>query len=138
MSPRDIGSAERSTAAKATASSFDPAGLVTQQQRIAEALVASSQKFIEGLQEIARRSALLQTAFFQQALTGLASVTTVGSAEGSEAAKRASAAAEATVASLRDVMEAACKCHTEPLATFRERIAGSNANAPCDPAPPRG
>ncbi len=130
MSPRDMGAADKSAAPKASApNQFDPLSVLAQQQRIAEALVASGQKFLEGLQEIARRSALLQTALFQQALAGFATgMPGVGSTEhGDDAVTRASAAAEATVASLRDVMQAACKCHTDVLATFQQRMAGTDA-----------
>ena len=57
MSPRDIGSAENSTAPKSSAGSIDSAGFLTQQQRIAEALLASGHKFLEELQEITRPAA---------------------------------------------------------------------------------
>ncbi len=139
MSPRDMGAAETSATPKlGPLNAFDPAAVLAQQQRIAEALAASGQKFLEGLQEVAHRTALLQTAFLQQALAGLASVGSaspmgLGGPPGrsDDAATQASAVAEATVASLRDVMEAACKCHTEALATFQQHMAGAAAPASC-------
>ena len=134
MSPRDVGAAAKPEAREEprpafAAMSFDPAALVAQQQRMAEALVAAGQKFLEGLQDVTTRSLQLQTAFAQQLFMGAVSLRPFGAGDDADRGAKAAAAMESAVTSIRDVMTAACKCPMDALSTFQERIGRDPADA---------
>ncbi len=133
MSPRDTAVGATPNPQKAEQSmdvfrAFNPSTLLAQQQRTAEALVAGSQKFLEGLQEVTTRSLQLQTALFQQMWAGAASLP-LNIPAGASTEHDATAALEATVTSIRDVMTAACKWPMDALAAFHDRIGANSTSA---------
>ena len=112
-----------------------PTALLTQQQRIAEGMAAAGQKYLEGMQEVASRSLQLQAALFQRsfmATFGLLRASNPHDAE--QAGREAAAAMEATVTSIGDIMQTACKCNMDALAAFRAQMAGESI----DRSPPAG
>ena len=82
----------------------------------------------------------MQSALMQQALAGMLSLTqlTAPGPAGDDGLRTATSAMESSVASIRDVMAAACKCHVDTLAAFRGRMVEEEhaGGAACDPPEP--
>jgi hypothetical protein len=106
---------------------FDPASLGERQKRAAETWALVAQRYLEGINDIAARSLLMQSAVLQQAIAsvfGWARATSpIGHAAKDD--EGASAAMEAAVDSIRDVMTAACKCGMDVMSAIRD---GSGVN----------
>jgi hypothetical protein len=103
---------------------FNPAAWMGQHTKMAEACAAAGQKYLEGLQEIASQTILLQSALTQQMVKSALSLTQASGAGHStdEGLRTAASAMESTVESIRNVMTAACRCHTDTLGAFQERL----------------
>ena len=122
------------------ADAFNPAAWMGQQTKMAEACAAAGQKYLEGLQQVASQSLLLQSALAQQMIKNALSLTQASGAGHStdEGLRAAAAAMESTGESVRNVMTAACKCHTDTLGAFQERLsANGHAKAPASGRPHR-
>lgn len=119
-------------AAPFTADVFNPAAWMGQQARMAEAFAAAGQTYLEGLQEVATQSMMLQSALMQETIKNALSLTqAAGTGQSPDERFRAAASVmDSTVESIRNVMTAACKCHTATLGAFHERLtADGHANA---------
>ena len=106
---------------------LQPTALLAQQQRMAEGMAAAGQKYLEGMQEVASRSLQLQTTLFQRSIMatfGLLRASNPHDAE--QAGREAAAAMEATVTSIGDIMQTACKCGMDAMEAFREQMAGES------------
>jgi hypothetical protein len=134
----DVSTAERPTQADPAAQTappfaeaFNPAAWMGQQTRLAEACAAAGQKYLEGIQEVASQCVLLQSALAQQFVSSALSLPESSCAGRSPDAglSAAASAMESTVESVRNVMAAACKCQTDTLGAFRQRLAGDGAAA---------
>jgi len=134
----DISTAERPSqtdptipAAAIFAEALDPATWMGQQTRLAEACAAAGQKYLEGLREVAGQCVLLQSALAQQFLRSTLRLpeSSCAGLSPDEGFGAAAAAMESTVESVRNVMAAACKCQTDTLGAFRERLAAGGETA---------
>ena len=107
---------------------FLPASLMAQQQRSGEAMAAAGRAFLEGMQHVATRSFMVQSALFRQFFVGTLALLRAGSGgQADQAVRDLGAASDATAKSIRDIVEAACKCSLDTMAAFRNRIEGGEA-----------
>lgn len=112
---------------------FDPGILLANPQRAAEAWLAASQTFLQGMQEVSRRHLMLQGALMEQAMSGALSFLQLAQpgAKPEEVTASVQQATETAAESMREIMNAACKCSMDALAVYRDRIAGEGpATAP--------
>lgn len=111
-----------------SAAPFDTASLLAQQQRSGAAMAAAGHVFLQGMQQIATRSFLVQSALFRQGFVGALALLRVGSGpQADQAIRDLGAASEATAEAIRDIVEAACKCSFDTIAAFRRRIGDGSA-----------
>lgn len=91
------------------------------QVNAAGALAAAGQKMLEGMREISQEQMMLQNAFLPQAMSSWAGLANLGPPESraDERARQASAATDATLDSMRRIMNVACRCSMDALSTLQ-------------------
>ena len=105
---------------------FDPAALMAQQQRAGEAMAAAGRAFLEGMQQVTKRSFVVQSALFRQFFVGALALSRAGSGvQADQAVRGLGAASDATAKAIRDIIDAACKCSLDIVAAYRGRIVGA-------------
>lgn len=105
---------------------FDPAALMAQQQRAGEAMAAAGRAFLEGMQQVATRSFVVQSTLFRQFFVGAMALSRAGSGvQADQAVRDLGAASDATAQAIRDIVDAACKCSLDIMAAYSGRIVGA-------------
>jgi hypothetical protein len=105
------------------------ATLFALQVNAAGALAAAGQKMLEGMREISQEQMMLQSAFLRHAMSSWAGLANPGPPDSAtdERARQASAATDATLDSMRRIVNAACRCSMDALGAFQQHMNGTHA-----------